>query len=121
MMSDLTPVQRLKEAIQRLETLKDTSTPRPWESCEDDLTNEVDVWHDHEHRSHVAACGVAGMTHVLADAELIVTLHRTIDAQLAILHRELSFAQQYGWPSNPFPERLDVLALADAINAGVSQ
>ena len=57
----------------------------------------------------------SGITGFAADRDLIVTLHRTIGAQLAILRAEHEFADRYGWPSNPFEERLNVLALARSI------
>lgn len=53
------------------------------------------------------------------DADLIVTLHRTIDAQLAILKNNYGGAQdadRYGWSSADSPDAVaDALDLARAI------
>lgn len=116
----MTPVERLEAAIKRLEQLRDAATPKPWHAQEDDLTNEVDVWHDQEWRSHVANVGVAGEPRVIADAELVATLHRTIDAQLAILRDS---AERYsGRVSADWvpisPSAINALALADAVLGG---
>lgn len=56
----------------------------------------------------------------LTNDEYIVTLHRTIDAQLAMLRLEHQQAERYGWPANPFMERDAVLALARAILGGIA-
>lgn len=97
-MTARTAVETIQAAIEKLEALKAESTPGPWHDWEDDLTNEVDVWHDQEQRSHIANCGVAGMPRVEADADLIVTLHRTIDAQLAILRHAIENQEiAHGW------------------------
>ena len=115
-MSSRTAVETIQAAIEKLEALKAESTPGPWHDWEDDLTNEVDVWHDQEQRSHIANCGVAGMPRVEADAQLIVTLHRTIDAQLAILDEaklQMMSRERLGLPLNTGPVR--ALDLARAI------
>lgn len=115
----MSQVELLTRAIERLETLRAESTPKPWHYAVDDLTNEVDVWHDQEHRSHIANFGVAGMPRVLSDADLIVTLHRTIDAQLAVLRNALGRATSKismgGGAAAVWSNEHDAVALAHAI------
>ena len=106
----MTPIQKVEAAILRLETLKTESTPRPWHDWTDDLTNEVDVWHDQEARCHVANFGVAGECGVLADAELVSTLHSTIDPMLELLRG----AARYMAATGDYAHDV-VLVLADAI------
>lgn len=75
----MTPVERLRAAIDKLETMKQESFDGPW------------VAHHPFSYSWIEGAPYAGMRSKIAvqvdepDAELIVTLHRTIDAQLAIL------------------------------------
>lgn len=79
-------VERLEAAIDKLERLKVEST-RVWAQTHQGLHAALD---EHE----IGLC-----FHDLsdADAELIVTLHRTIDAQLAILRD----AEAYGDGNGP--------------------
>jgi hypothetical protein len=100
----MSPVERLRAAIEVLEHLKAESTPGRWEILGggDRFVSwlpEVPV----------------GFAYVLAepvefeqeaDADLIVVLHRTVDAQLAILAYGVTLV-------GPVPE--SILALADAI------
>ena len=87
-MSDLTPAQRIEAAIVRLEKLKANSTLGPWSIDEIPETGECRViryfeffgWH-HE--------VVTGGGSDKDDADLIVTLHATIDAQLGLLEEAL--------------------------------
>ena len=109
-MSDLTPAQRIEAAIVRLEKLRGMSTPGPWHEWEDDLTNEMDIWHDQEVRSHVANFGLAGTQWVVEDAQLVVTLHATIDPTLELLKIELDYARAKGGIVDEL-----FLPLADAI------
>jgi len=116
----VTPLARVEAAILRLETLKTESTPGPWYEWTDDLTNEVDVWHDQEARCHVANFGVAGERGVLADAELVSALHSTIDAQLAIL-RDAAARMRVEQNQDGIPLHYrHQLALADAILKAVN-
>jgi len=113
-MSDRTPAQRIEAAIVRLEKLKGMSTPGPWERR---LYSGV-----HDPKSRLVRvvetkkeCGydrVQLLAEYLtrADADLIVTLHSTIEAQLAILKR---FSE---YPNRELEE--PVMALADAILSG---
>lgn len=108
----MTPQERLQAAIEKLEALVRLGSDGPWNA--DRLTAG---------RATVISNGVGrSVAHYVEenDAERIVTLHRTIDAQLAILRSELDFVARCGWPTQPFPERLAVLALADAIRGSES-
>jgi len=110
--------ETIKAAIDKLEVLKAKSTPSPWHYWADDLTGDVDLWHDQEQRSWIATLGIESAPTVLADAELIVTLHRTIDAQLVLLRWFLAIlntAPGYGPPNGN-----GHMALATAILGGDS-
>lgn len=116
----MSPVERLQAAIEKLEKLRDESTPASWHYWTDELTGEVDIWHDGEARSHVAQIGKHEDVRVYRDADLIVTLHRTIDAQLAILRNTVRLHGEFvalGKESHWLEaiERAGDLALADAI------
>ena len=87
----MTPEQRLQAAIEKLEALRGAGTPAPWTTTWGSAT--------------VPAADDLGS----GDADLIVTLHRTIDAQLAILYRALN---------RNAPERDAAEMLADAILGG---
>jgi hypothetical protein len=91
----MSTIEEIQAAIDKLTKLKAESTPKPWHDWEDDLTGEVDLWHDQEQRLHIANVGVAGMPRVEADAELITVLHRTIDAQLALLTHTVEIRGKY--------------------------
>jgi hypothetical protein len=104
--------ERIEAAIAKLEGLTRWSTTGPWRATHhvDDAGDwtHADIVHD-----KVVNPEVTWRDQVLAiadlsedDAELIVTLHRTIDAQLAILRGAL-----YAVPSL-------AVALADAILGG---
>jgi len=105
-MSDRTPAQRIEAAIVRLEKLRGNSYPGRWTSTNDD-------WWWLEGVNHRVVYG-AGRAEVAfthdGDADLIVTLHATINAQLAILTR---FSE---YPNRELEE--PVMALADAILSG---
>ena len=105
-------IERLQAAIDKLETLRGGGVSTlPWN------TYSLD-W-----RVLVAGRADSDEALILADAraatrddfELIVTLHRTIDAQLAILRNELDDMEFENRP--PFH---DIVALADAILGGAS-
>jgi len=105
-MSDLTPAQRIEAAIVRLEELKANAYPGLWTSTDDDWW-----WLEGVNHRVVYGQGRAevAFTHD-GDADLICTLHATIDAQLAILTR---FSE---YPNLQLEE--PVMALADAIISG---
>lgn len=93
------PVERLQAAIDKLETLSG---------------EEWSAWTDFDDTEHFAitACNLGGGREVVgevlraADANLIETLHRTIDAQLAVLAYGATVASDI--PAS-------IVALADAI------
>ena len=112
----MSAVEEIQAAIDKLTKLKAESTPKPWHDWEDDLTGEVDLWHDQEQRLHIANFGIAGMPRGEVDAELIAVLHRTIDAQLAILHHAIDEYEPRDDTMSFITE--DGLTLARAINGG---
>ena len=116
----MSAIEEIQAAIDKLTKLKAESTPKPWHDWEDDLTGEVDLWHDQEQRLHIANVGVAGMPRVEADAELITVLHSTIDAQLAILGTvRLRLRTVFRGCDKPYPDTIaNALTLARAINGG---
>ena len=106
----MTPAERLRAAIADLEQQRYRAKPGRWT-----ISNGA-VMHS----------GGIGLNPVLlrqpnsqADAELIVTLHRTIDAQLTILRHELARAEAKiaggGVEHVVWSHTRDALALADAI------
>lgn len=105
----MTAVEEIEAAIVELEALKVASTPGPWTAPAAILglksTTIFGTPIDGGHAAYVATAH---------DAELIVTLHRTIDAQLAILRHVADGRGDLGIGTNRY-----VVALARAIN-GVS-
>ena len=113
-MSEQTPAQRIKEAIERLEELRDGSTPGPWEwrlydGVRDSKSRLVRVV---EPENEYGYDRVELLAEYLTrgDADLICTFHATIDPILAILNR---FSE---YPNRELEE--PVMALADAILSG---
>jgi hypothetical protein len=101
-------VERLEAAIGKLETLKAESTPGRWDV--DRVGFGVRAFFDNEFNGNTLICEVR---HGKPDADLIVTLHRTIDAQLAILRSGRNIT------SRESEYTFDLaLALADAILGG---
>lgn len=104
----MTPVEKLQAAIEKLEHHVDES------------------WHGFYgvSRGQIEASNPGGARRVSGtlrreDAELIVTLHRTIDAQLAILRDVLEAANiERHWDTLVYT--LNAVALADAILGGDS-
>lgn len=86
----MTPTETLTAAIDKLTRLRDESTPGPWEHHRD---SEQDLGFGPVMESLITVedgCVLDWGSGVReADAELIVTLHATIDAQLAILEDTL--------------------------------
>jgi len=100
-------VERLQAAIEKLESIRGTA-PDPWTA---EPRRVVDV------NGTIVASTVTSF-----DAAGIVTLHRTIDAQLAILRAGLEQGRAverfpHYWYTPPTD---DALALADAILGGAS-
>ena len=119
----MSAIETIQAAIETLEMLRTKSTPRPWTAMEYDSNpgdQGVPIIGGGEIGSMEGHLTAYTMTlgneeQSVIDAELVVTLHRMIGPNLAILRAEHEFADRYGWPSNPFQERLNVLALAAAI------
>lgn len=103
----MTALQRLQDAITKLEQLREHATGDAW-SVEDRIESSaitVPVMEDGE----VAWVADAAEFLTADTARLIVTVHRTIDAQLSILAYGATLA-------GPIPEC--ILALADSILDG---
>lgn len=86
----MTPIQRLQAAIEKLEAMRAACTPGDWDFESMPETGESRIYSEADGFAFMAATTVTffpvpgGMKP--NDAELIVTLHRTIDAQLEVLH-----------------------------------
>lgn len=112
----MSAVERLEAAIAKLETQKAESTPGEWNARQAfNIDGEV-VGHD----INTATAYELGCTFTPnSDAELIVTLHRTIDAQLAFLRAAVESVPIWiedGATEAEVVEDLErELALADAI------
>ncbi len=129
----MTPVERLQAAIEKLERLKNESTPGPWLLADANAAEERvygPLWVvTHESLSTDRADGEAPEEWFLElrigareDGDLIVALHRTIDAQLAILRFGLQRQYAVDWTRRTFTandKQLEAagleLALAEAI------
>ncbi len=117
----MTPVERLQAAIDKLEQLRDAAEPVRHDS-EWVVTHEVTEtmrWItvlDSHNGGYDGGIIVEQVTSE-ARAQLIVTLHRTIDAQLLMLRTVLDAANiERNWDTLVYTEA--TLALADAILAG---
>jgi len=101
--------EEIQAAIDKLTALRDKSTPGPWFLTYESATHPR-VWGaaDEDAADHVAT-----MARSPRDADLIVTLHRTISAQLAILRESMRFAR-----ADALFDDATELALARAINGG---
>ena len=111
-----TPVETLTAAIARLEQLKADSTPNEWIDTYNEEEDEFRIWSAYSDTSWVMESLVSSGGRE-QDNALIVTLHRTIDAQIAILDNALSNQR---WHDNNFVGVRDTieddcLALAHAI------
>ena len=99
----MTPIERVQAAIDKLTALKAESTPGPWVAWKqyDPLRGEVYgiEWE--------AIDIITVRSYNAADAELIETLHRTIDPILATLERWLEY--------RPLTMEEPIVALADSI------
>jgi hypothetical protein len=110
----VTPVEKLEAAIAKLERLREFSNGTSWSSSpvggtgyrDIEIVIRADNFPD-GFDDRIAEVPDAG------DARLIVTLHRTIDAQLRILNRGVRDDEEL-WHD------LEALALADAILGGDS-
>ena len=114
-------VERLEAAIEKLETLKvasdDNPAPAVWRVSPHGEwgVDIVSRYPSDEKDNEVIAERV-----YTPDADLIVTLHRTIDAQLAILRILHAAWQIWGITEHGRRMKVNVVALADAILGGDS-
>jgi hypothetical protein len=117
----MTPVEKLEAAITKLEELKRDGHPGPWHGnvtirgvlrVQSGLAVVAEVLNTTEDEDEI-------------DLDLIVTLHRTIDAQLAILRRGVSEVDGYTaadgrfWAVAWLEEHSTTVDLASAILGGV--
>ena len=115
----MTPVERLHAAIDKLERLKLDGTPGPWRVWTDKFSGDFEVRAPDGLVAPLWVFGPAVRPH--ANAPLIVTLHRTIDAQLTILRHDVDMhdlVPEEAWLRSM--ERSGDLDLADAILGGDS-
>lgn len=86
----MSAVERLQAAIEKLENLKSESVAGPWMvGHHPDPDTDVEFVKDGDGRWAREIAVIYGGGDLKPHAELIVTLHRTIDAQLAILRTQL--------------------------------
>jgi hypothetical protein len=100
--------ETIQAAIEKLERQKADTTPGPWRVVNESLQGSR---HDYDPMIDAGDYAASSERFVRpADAELIVTLHRTIDAQLVILRSGLAHA---GYADQVIP--VHARALAEAI------
>ena len=101
----MSAVEEIQQAIATLERLRAESTPGAWEGYDDGILVGIN--------SPQVTVAFEGDLRV-RDIDLIVTLHRTIDAQLAIMRLSLGDARgsEFCWQF--------ALPLARSINGGAS-
>lgn len=123
MTGDLPPLARISAAIEKLERLKAESTPGPWgvESMKfgSEMGDYVGAWIPGV--AEIAVTEHEGDTPPLDpdDADIIVTLHRTIDAQLDVLNA-IEWWVRHNKVGEENAAVCNVLKLADAILGGES-
>lgn len=114
----MSAIDEIRDAIDKLEALKVASTQGPWVVWPTSYCGEVAA-----HLNFTSA-GTDNMDDLvppfdlIADANLIVTLHRTIDAQLAILELAMSYGELGKGNGSRFTKA--ALTLARAINGVTS-
>jgi hypothetical protein len=99
----MTPLEELQAAHKRLSELRSASQLAPWHYTDDYILRDGDA--------RLVACGLG-----VANTELIVTLHCTIDAQLALLAEAMEDYAGVFIGDCPYPQH--AVALARAINGG---
>ena len=107
---------KIQAAIEKLEGLRTEGTDGPWSA-----------WHPQDNRSNSCVDGAAldpdnpplAVEGGRKDVALIVTLHRTIDAQLAILRSALTYTvgELTFTLTNPQQYSPEAVALAESILA----
>jgi hypothetical protein len=125
----MSAVEEIEAAIVKLKELRDASVPGPWKweepsteswpTGDQSLLGAIDPKHGYA-RSVLTGWGydASGIEGEPADRELIVTLHRTLDAQLALLTSALGGARDLSsghYPDEPAATEL-IIALAKSIN-----
>ena len=113
-------VERLTAAIEKLEALKAEAFAGPWEALGSGVEHG-DHWYvlsGRESILYISANDGSDEEFRQPTAELIVTLHRTIDAQLAILRWSLNEIEYENGEVVYYDEH--TVALADAILGGDS-
>jgi hypothetical protein len=106
----MSAVEEIQAAIDKLTKLKTESTPGAW-GGRVSILGIIRVQTD----DHYIVAEVYGdEDDALCNTDLIVTLHRTIDAQLAILTNARDWWNS--WPKGDIDA--DVVVLARAINGG---
>jgi hypothetical protein len=117
----MSAAETIQAAIEKLERLRDSSSPAPWIADEDTLYT-TEKWKNAYGRVMprpiFMAEGnyVSGYAYIEADAELILTLHRTIDAQLSALEAAKWLLGQKMFPLNyTHAATASIIRLAEAI------
>ena len=103
----MTPTERLQAAIEKLEALQAQTTQAPWSVVGGEVVRDAGGLRT------IQSLWVADIDPTVPDADLIVTLHRTIDAQLAILRDGRDVTTREGIYLHE-----SAVALADAILGG---
>lgn len=80
MTAPITPDERAA-----MRALADAATRAPWEASRDDLTDDMNVVHDQEHRVWVAHTGTRGMVGAEPDAEFIAAARTAVPRLLDAL------------------------------------
>lgn len=122
------PAEEIKAAIDKLTALKAKSTPGPWMDWHSNMADENGVHIPDEQMdpedyepfycppvTGVFLMDVHGRKTQEANADLIVTLHATIDAQMAVMR---NFTEVYRETHTPYGYQQSILTLARAINGG---
>lgn len=117
-MKPSTAVERLAAAIEKLETLRGGS--QDWRVVEDEEGPQV--WHEFDTDGHGPGSGTMAWTTSVLASKNIVTLYRTIDAQLVMLKSALILVRpidgQASFELGTGSRVGQALALADAILGG---
>lgn len=119
----MSALEEIQAAIEKLLSLRDHAEDGPWMFLECDAGSERGDLLMGDSRDPVDAYPVISQDIHSADADLIVTLHRTLDAQLEILH---DAAANY-WATGHAPDDWEsfdssraIFALARAITGTAS-
>lgn len=119
----MSAIEEIESAIDKLTKLWDTSTVGPWKEPDDQMGSECPEdrgwWilnaDEHGMNQHAVAVTVPYNPTAAEDADLIVTLHRTIEAMHVMY---VANGRESAW--NEAVERAGDLDLARAINGTAS-